>query len=300
MAAHEDPEVIELMGASLARQIPTLTRWGMPDTGLLILMSSCYGQCFFCAHRDVTHMPAEMVTPWERIERWFGEAQGATHLLLGGTEPSSHPRFLDSLRAARDAGFTSVQLMTSGVTLCEPGTADLWRSLGVTEICVPLYAADADTHDAVVRVPGQWDQVTTGLRMARAAGIEVRVHSLVTRRTVHAIAALAAYARDVLDTRLVLSPLREKDQVFSFAPEAVSFAEMLEAIEGVDVSLAGFPACVAPHLPRGAPAVIDLYFRGQRTEFDAVCTDCTLRPRCPGVVGAHLRTFGTELQPHSA
>jgi pyruvate-formate lyase-activating enzyme len=300
VAVHEDPQVIRLMAAVPSEQAETLSGWGMPDTGLLILMSSCDGRCFFCAHEEVMNMPASMVTPWPRITRWMDDAgtAGTRRMLLGGTEPTSHPQFAASLVAAQAAGVTEVSLMTSGVRLAGEGVAEQWSAWGIREVCVPLYAAEPGPHDDVVRFPGHWDAVVTGLRNARAAGMRVQVHTLAIRRTLDHLPALAAFTRTQLGARLVVSPVREKDHVFRYADEALPHAVIAEAVAGLDVSLAGFPACVAPDTPRWAPDVISLYFRGQRTAFASVCEGCTARPGCTGVVEAQLRTYGLdELSP---
>ncbi len=300
VAVHEDPEVIALMGALLPQQLPTLSSWGMPDTGLLILMSPCDGRCFFCAQREVTDMPAEMITPWGRIERWMSSArgQGVRRLLLGGTEPASHPRFDDSLRLAAEVGFTEVQLMTSGVRLAKEGIAPHWHELGIRSVCVPLYAADANTHDDIVGVPDHHATVLRGLDHARAAGISVEVHTLGLRRTLEHLTPLSQLTQSRWQARLVVAPLREKDSLFKYADEAPMYGSVASAVRDLDLTLAGFPRCAAPEMARWAPEVISLYFRGQRTVHLDSCSSCSLRPGCPGAVSAQLTAFGSsELTP---
>lgn len=294
-AAHEDPEVIRTITAPLAEQVATLARWGMPDTGVLILMSPCDGRCFFCAQREVTHMPAEMITAWPQIARWLEGAheQPAARLLVGGTEPASHPQFAQALKGALDAGFSQVQLMTSGRRLALDGVAPAWRALGITEVCVPLYAADAVTHDAVTQVPGHWDEVTSGIERALAAGIRVSVHTLALNRTLAGLPALASLVA-TWGTRLVVAPLRDKDTTFDFAAEAPSYRALEAAIAGTDVALSGFPDCVAPHLPREAPDVIALYFRGQATRHAPRCGGCARVADCPGAVASQLSVHGDD------
>jgi molybdenum cofactor biosynthesis enzyme MoaA len=185
------------MADSLDGQLRTMAGWGLPgvtpaQAGLLILMSACHGRCFFCAHTGVTNPPPEMITPWERILDFLGgyRGRGVGDLCLGGTEPSTHPRFRDTLALARKAGVERVQLMTSGVTLSQH--ARRWARWGVASVCVPLYGTTAHEHDGVVQVSGHHARVVAGLDAAREAGITVHVHTLAMRRTLPGCAGCSA------------------------------------------------------------------------------------------------------------
>lgn len=276
MSEHETSEVHDFMDQLAPAQQAQLARWGLQQAGLLVLMSACYGRCFFCAHEGVTAPPPELVTPWQRVVDYLGSFRhtGMTELCLGGTEPSTHPDFRRTLLLARKAGVQSVQLMTSGVTLARH--APRWRELGVTSVVVPLYAADAPTHDAIVGVRGHHAAVLEGLHAAAEAGITPHVHSLAMRRT---IAGLPHLARWLPWGPLHIAPLRPKDHVFSFAPEAID-PEDLAPLADTDAHLIGFPACWLPQLSREAPLLLALYFRGQARHRVAGCGTCTA---CEGV-----------------
>lgn len=290
----------EVMAAPLARQLERFEQWGMPPTGLLILMSACQGRCFFCASPAVTAPGPEIVTPAERVERWLDDNRtlGVGHLCLGGTEPPTHAHFDATLERARDVGFTSIQLMTSGLSLQTPEVARRWYDAGVRSVCVPLYGAEAALHDAVVGVAGHFRRAAGGLDHARAAGIEAYVHTLALRRNLGQLAALAELTRTRWSSRLAVAPLRAKDEVFRFDDECVPYEDVERELTGADVSLVGFPLCVAPEKPRGAALLIELYFRAQATVFDAACDACAIRSQCPGLVAAqHGKYAGQGLRP---
>lgn len=303
-ASHENPEVLDLMVAPLRDQVQTLTKWGMPDTGLLILMSPCLGRCFFCAQPEVTHMPDHMITPPERVVRWFEGSEQLTvrRLCIGGTEPTTHGSFESSLHLAQSHGFTHVQLMTSGVRLAEPETLTRWFSLGLREVCVPLYSADPRAHDAIVKVPGQAEQVLAGLDAAKAMGITVRVHTLALKRTLMDLPRLAAMVRERFGTTLVVTPLREKEVLFSYTRESVSYGALGDVLRDVPAACFGFPTCALPGVPVEAPEVIQIYFRGQATiRPETTCQNCRHHDACLGAVPAHLRVWGdTALQASPA
>jgi hypothetical protein len=291
---NEDPAILRLMEAPAAEQLPALAAMGWPATSLLILMSACDGRCFFCARETVLSPPPELITPWPRVRAWLEAARPvpATRLCLGGTEPASHPAFEDTLRLAQEVGYREVELMSSGRRLAQPGVAERWAALGVRAVCAPLYSADAAAHDAVVGVPGHHAEVVAGLDRARAAGIRPRVHSLALTATLGGLRALADLCLDRWGSPLALAPLREKPDLFRYAEHAPAPEALEAALRGAPLGLVGSPACFAPGAPRGAPALISLYFRSQATTFAAPCASCASRPSCPGVVPAALATFG--------
>lgn len=290
---HEDAAVAAVMEAPLGEQLAALEAWGLPRAGLVILMSRCLGRCFFCAQPVVTDPPASMITRWERVAAWLEDNRelGVERLCLGGTEPPTHPDFERTLVRAAEVGFSEVELMTSGVQLADPRVAERWWELGVRAVCAPLYGTTAADHDAVVRVKGHFGRVVKGLDNAAARGMTVHVHTLALRRTVHKLGDLARAARARWGARLYVAPLRPKD-LFDFRAEAVALDALAAALEGADVGLVGLPACVLPDKARDAPALIAIYFRGQRTVYAPPCDGCGARARCPGVVARHHEVFG--------
>ncbi len=292
--SHEDEAMAEVMAAPLGTQLARFEDWGLPRTGLLILMSACQGRCFFCASPAVTDPGPDIVTPFERVERWLDDnlELGVEDLCLGGTEPPTHTHFDATLERAKSVGFSRIQLMTSGLSLESSKLAADWYAAGIRSICVPLYGSNARAHDSVVGVPGHFERATRGLDNARSAGIEPFVHTLLLRRTLGDLGALATLTRSRWGARLAIAPLRAKDEVFAFRSESVPYDEIEPAIASADVSLVGFPSCVAPEVSRGGPLLIELYFRAQKMVFDAACEPCTLRESCPGLVAAHHEQYG--------
>jgi len=291
--SHESDDVHALMEAPLAVQRELLARWGLPEAGLLILMSKCLGRCFFCAQRVVTDPPADMITRWDPVDAWLegNREQKLERLCLGGTEPPTHPDFYRTLKRAQEVGFREVELMTSGVQLAHPVIVQRWWEHGVRDICAPIYGASAAEHDRVVQVSGHWDRLVRGLDLACRRGMTVHLHTLALRRTLDALPALARYVAERWGARLALAPLRPKD-MFDYRAEAVGFDALAATLADSDVSLTGFPSCVLPDKPRAAPLLIEVYFRGQRTTYAEACATCAARDRCPGLVAMHARAYG--------
>ena len=295
---HEDSSIARLMTAPLTVQSRTMAQWGLPPAGLLIMMSPCLGQCIFCAQPAVTHPPPTDWTQWARIrELLAGNAQaGLKHLCIGGTEPTTHPDFDRALQLAGQVGFDSIELMTSGLSLSNPGEAQRWRAAGIQTIAVPIYGASADVHNQVVGVDA-YARLMTGLNAAHAAGIQVRPHTLALRETLPGLSALAAMVTQRWHSPLCLAPARPKDAVWNYTAQAPGLASVAQAIAEVppdQLTLTGWPSCLAPERPRGAAQVIDLYFRGQTRDFHTACEPCATQQTCPGLVSALLTRDGAD------
>jgi hypothetical protein len=289
------------MGASLAEQASTLAEWGLPRAGLLILMSPCENRCYFCAQPAVTHPPPEDWTPPERVGALLEQNRslGLDRLCIGGTEPLTHPSFTDALRQAKDVGFSDIELMTSGLRLAQPGVADAWRDAGITRIAVPIYSADREVHDGVCGTRCHTTLID-GLDRAQSAGLHLSLHTLALRRTVSGLPDLSRLCQERWSTSLALAPARPKDGVWDFESEAPSLAEVgagIRDIPSTHLTLMGWPACFEADRNRGGSLVMSLYFLGQARVHAAVCTDCSARSRCAGLVSSlHTRDGSTGLR----
>jgi len=292
------------MAAELPEQARILAEWGLPRAGLLILMSPCENRCFFCAQPAVTHPPEADWTPWARVERLLraNHDLGLDLLCIGGTEPLTHPSFARALDLARTAGFSSVQLMTSGLRLAQPDEAKRWKTAGITHVAVPIYSAEAAVHDAVCGTPCH-SRLLEGLDRAQEVGLQISLHTLALNRTLEELPALAALCQDRWRSTIALAPPRPKDGVWDFAAEAPSLAAVAAAIDGIPhdrLSLMGWPVCLDADRPRGGALVMSLYFQGQDRVQPDVCTGCAARSHCPGLVTAlHDRDGAGQLQPQA-
>lgn len=289
----ESADVADLMGASLAQQGQTLSRWGLEPAGLLMIMSACFNRCFFCSSPAVNNPPPSFITRWEQIrDHLKGNTEaGLSRLYIGGTEPTSHPHLEDALQLCHEVGLTHVELMTSGLGFDDRQRTRRWVDWGLTSIALPIYAAEAALHDQITGTEN-FSRLMRSLDVAREEGIEVHIHTLALRRNLHALPRLAEKVREDFGGRLTVGPVRAKGRLFRYSEEVPSMEEVGSVLEGVDCALVGWPACVAPDLPRDAAGIIQIYFRGQERTFGQKCTGCAWKSRCPGVVGAELEARG--------
>jgi MoaA/NifB/PqqE/SkfB family radical SAM enzyme len=298
---HEDAAVHAFIDGDAATQARMMAAWGMEPAVALIVLNACENACFFCANPGTIAVPAHEITDWERIqEQLDGRPEGVELLLVGGNEPVLHPHFERALAYAWSVGFRRVQLMTSGQRLT-PTTVARWQAWGLAEVAAPIYATQAALHDAVCGVRCH-DRLLAGLDAAVAAGLTVQLHTLMLKRTVHDLPALAAMVRERWGAALHIAPVREKAGLFVYDDETLSLAETREVLATLpaDVRLLGMPSCLAPERVSGGPAIIRIYFRTQLRAFHPRCAGCARQADCMGVVKAELdRHGGAALRPFS-
>lgn len=301
----EDATVHSFMWARAADQAALLQQWGMAPAVAVVLVNACANRCFFCAQPGTVTVPASDITPWARVEAHVRGPRppGVDRLMIGGNEPTLHPDFDRLMAVAADAGFTSIDLMTSGMSLSDPVRLARWVSQGLRRVAVPLYADHADVHDAVVGSTA-FDRTVAGLDAARALGVEVYIHTLALRRNQRFLAALARMAKDRWGQPLAIAPVREKDGLFAWDEEALTLSEVRawsqSQPEGFPITLLGWPTCLDRSRARGSVQGIEMYFRTQLRRFTPPCEGCADRPACLGVVQAMFdRLQPGDLVPRS-
>jgi MoaA/NifB/PqqE/SkfB family radical SAM enzyme len=298
---HEDPELHRFLVSAPPDQAQWLAAHGLPPATLLALTNACAQRCFFCAGPGTTAVSPGDVTGEEHIRAQIAaRPPGVERLLIGGNEPTLHPNFEAAMQWAEEAGYSRIDLMTNGATLGR--NAERWRAAGIAEVVVPLYGSDAATHDAVAGA-ACFHGVVTGLDAAFAAGISVRVHTLLLRRTLPRLPGLARWVRERWGRRLFAGLLRDKSR-FDWSAEAPSLDEIRRVLTGIAAGerpgLILGPRCVvADHADEmeEPPLLARLYFATQAREYPEDCTGCGDRERCAGVVAAYARRDAGWLRP---
>ena len=133
------------------------------------LTSMCNNKCTFCldalAHNETMASDAEVK---QRIVE--GRKNGATRLILSGGEPTIHPSYIKFIHYGRLAGYRRIQTVTNGRMFSYPEFLGRCLDAGLQEITFSIHGADAKVHDALVGVPGAFDEEVEGLRLALADG----------------------------------------------------------------------------------------------------------------------------------
>ena len=121
------------------------------------LCAACNNRCRFCLDRqslDGSLRPRDQLD----AELRAGRAALATRLILSGGEPSLHPDLPDLIRSARRLGYEWVQLITNGRRLAYPQFLHALLDAGLDEVTFSIHGSSPLVHDAMVGVPGAFDQ----------------------------------------------------------------------------------------------------------------------------------------------
>ncbi len=133
------------------------------------LTSYCNNRCTFCldsAAHNGTYVPRLLV----RSQIIEGRRKGATRLILSGGEPTIHPNFIEFIKLGRQLGYRKIQTVTNGRLFMYREFLEKCLNAGLTEITFSIHGHDAKVHDALVGVPGAFDEEVQGLKNALADG----------------------------------------------------------------------------------------------------------------------------------
>ncbi|MBM4440908.1 MAG: radical SAM protein [Candidatus Rokubacteria bacterium] len=99
---------------------------------------------------------------------------GTLYLTFSGGEIFLRPDLLDIVAEAKRRRF-DVRLKTNAMLVSEARARAL-RQLGVRQVDVSVYSADAGVHDDVTGVPGSLARTVAGIARLREAGLHVRIN----------------------------------------------------------------------------------------------------------------------------
>ncbi|HEY3359512.1 MAG TPA: radical SAM protein [Polyangia bacterium] len=294
-----------------------------PGTAVLVLLvAGCDLRCVFC--RAPQPWAPRPPTTAEALALLDGTRRRARLVITGG-EPTARPDLLELCAAARRRGFRAVQLQTHGGRLAEPGLAAALAAAGVSALDVPLYAARPAAHDGITGVPGSHARTLAGIARARAAGLDVAVHTTLFAGTVAELPALLRLVAAHGVRRAAVEPVGLIDDLDAYARETPRLAAVGAALAAgvpprLTVRLANVPPCAVPAalrrrrptllrtpaawragaVPAGYAEVLAAITRGRSRAYAAACARCRLRPGCAGVAAEYLRAFGDAALPAGA
>lgn len=133
------------------------------------LTFDCNNGCTFCLDSN-THSGEQRSVDEVKQQILEGRKKGATRLILSGGEPTIHPHFHDFVRLGRLAGYRKVQTVTNGRLFAYPAFLKRALDWGLNEITFSLHGPNPKIHDALVGVPGAFEQETAALKAALADG----------------------------------------------------------------------------------------------------------------------------------
>lgn len=115
---------------------------------------------------------------------------GTRLLVLTGGDPLKRPDIFELLAAAREAGLIP-SLSPSATPLLTRESLDKGRQAGLTAVSLSLDGATSDSHDDFRGVAGSFDRTLAMAAEVRGAGLELRINTTVTVRSIDEMAGIA-------------------------------------------------------------------------------------------------------------
>jgi MoaA/NifB/PqqE/SkfB family radical SAM enzyme len=141
---------------------------------------SCNNACIFCAQGDLRRLEqGKRAAP---IEPQLASIEPGELVAFVGGEPTLHEALTAWISEAHARGARAILLQTNGRRLAYPAYARALRAASSTlALDVSLHGSSAPMHDYHTGVDGSFAQTVTGIRSARAAGLDVGITIVVTR-----------------------------------------------------------------------------------------------------------------------
>jgi radical SAM protein with 4Fe4S-binding SPASM domain len=160
--------------------MPDLTSWlfdksvslRVPLSVHIDLTMRCNELCVHCYR--VIERRAELTT--QELKALLDDVAraGTLYLLFSGGEVFLRPDLFELIEHARRLHF-DVRLKSNALLITREKAARL-RELGVRQVDISIYGAEAAVHDAVTKVPGSLERSLEGAALLRDAGLTVKLN----------------------------------------------------------------------------------------------------------------------------
>ncbi len=252
-------------------------------------------------------------------------SRGASHLWLGGGEPTLRKDLGGVVRKARELGFERIKLQTNGMMLAYPEFTDRLVAAGVTEINFAIKGAHTETHDRLTRTPGCHELMLQGIAETRRHGLPMEGDLLIYKSNQAEISEMVRTYFDLGLQRFniwLFSATDQGDKDLSAQVPKLSEV-VVEITRAMDLRLSDAPdfitslhtpPCVVPashHACLFHAAALELWVAnpggyGFFLEESPIegghyldrCEQCSSRKECGGIREDYLSIFGDgEFQP---
>jgi MoaA/NifB/PqqE/SkfB family radical SAM enzyme len=279
---------------------------------------ACNNRCLFCAQGDKRER-CGVIALEELLPKLRAGREHADALVLTGGEPTLHKQILGLVRAARLHGYRSIQLQTNGRMLSYPDRLQALLDAGITEISPSIHGPDAETHDALTRAPGSFDESALGIQNAVRSGVPVVTNTVITRhnfrvldRIVTLLAELGVRQAQLAFVHPVGTAQQRFDQVvpaLSQLSEPLARARTVAIERALRLVTEAVPLCFLQGMHELAvesaipdTMVLDLdgkldYSSWRKAEGKIQgppCQSCALRNRCEGPWREYPEHFGWQ------
>jgi len=150
----------------------------------LELTSDCNNQCLHCYATSGPCTNTDCV-PHERWLSLLTEARaaGATAVQLIGGEPLLYKGWRELIEKAGEEKYDFIEVFSNATLVTEDDIAFLKQHH--VNFATTIYADNAEVHDAVTLNPGSFDKTLTAAKKILAAGIPLRIASIIMKANEH-------------------------------------------------------------------------------------------------------------------
>lgn len=155
----------------------------------------CHLACEHCYENEETHpaVAGLSLADYKKVFEQLAEL-GVLIITFSGGEPFLRKDFLDIVEEARRQRF-AVRVYTSGTPITA-AKADRMKALGVSEVHISVYSADAEVHDKFTGTKGSHRKSVAALDMLHERGIHTVLKAAVMTFNVDGLDDLMQLARD--------------------------------------------------------------------------------------------------------
>lgn len=159
----------------------------------LRLTRNCNNQCVFCLDKDAQNKTALLFSDI-LAELKKGRKNNFEQVILSGGEATIHPEFLAIIKAAKNIGFSHIQVITNGRMFAYNDFLCQAIINGVSEITFSIHGYNAKLHDFQTGVKGSFKQAIAGLKNAlKIKGLIVNIDIVVNKLNYKYLPAMLKY-----------------------------------------------------------------------------------------------------------
>ena len=272
---------------------------------------ACNNDCTICMLSDVKDkMPAMGFDLFRNVVERIADDNRFESLILSGAEITTFEALEKYVRFATSLGrFKKIQIQTNGRKLSDMDYVERLIDAGVNEFFISVHGLK-QTHDAITRVPGSFDETMGGIRNLEDKDVNVMTNTVLNKLNYPGIPGLMTdlcqlpiseihmwnfYPMESTDTRDLVVSMKE---FLALLPKVLSIVEP----SGKPLVLKSFPECLSIEEPgffdSGYPETLipDVFWKkfGENRFGTCVYKDQCDDWECWGLSGAYIEKYGDE------
>lgn len=276
-------------------------------SNVLFVTSACNNQCIMCSQPPLKESDA----PLEDLLRIIDLIPGHPESLgISGGEPTLLKEGLCALLShLRDRlPQTAVHVLTNGRLYAYEDYVRRLKAIGHPRFtsAIPLYADTADLHDAIVGVPGAFDQAVRGIYHLAQYGLAVEIRIVLQRPTVARLSQLAEFIYRNFPFAVHIAfmglenmgaAIRNWDKLWI---DPADYTPILERsaralfVRQMAVSIYNHQLCT---LPRSLWGLTRQSISDYKTTYLAECQSCDVQKLCGGLFVSSKQRHSRMLHP---